>query len=138
MKNTIIYIKCCAIVCYGKEKPGISFAKLYFFRADGTAVDPDSGLVDSTHVYISGKTKYFAILCNTDIQRDKNSYYKLQLLEAENKKRYVGNIRHLVKINIYFITRSFHALSTLDTTSSEPGAALAPQSAAINWKISVT
>lgn len=54
---------------------------------DGTAVDPDSGLQDIAHVYCEGSLKYFAILNLVDIAKDKNSYYKIQLLEADNKKR---------------------------------------------------
>lgn len=53
-------------------------------------VDPDSGLENETHVYIQGKIKYFAVLGNTDIQRDKNSYYKVQLLESDSLKKYIN------------------------------------------------
>lgn len=55
---------------------------------NGGAVDPDSGLEDVAHIFTQGKTKWFAILNNIDIQRDKNSYYKIQLLESDNKKKY--------------------------------------------------
>lgn len=55
------------------------------FISDGTVVDPDSGLVDLTNVLVEGGTKYFAILNLTDIQENKNSYCKLQLLESNNK-----------------------------------------------------
>uniref|UniRef100_A0A1Y1KWX6 Poly [ADP-ribose] polymerase n=1 Tax=Photinus pyralis TaxID=7054 RepID=A0A1Y1KWX6_PHOPY len=54
----------------------------------GTAVDPDSGLEDCTHVYVSGKDKYAAVLGLTDIQKQKNSYYKLQLLESDTGRQY--------------------------------------------------
>lgn len=54
---------------------------------DGTVVDPDSGLDNTTHVYVDGNTKFFAILNFTDIQDDKNSYYKIQLLESDNNKQ---------------------------------------------------
>ncbi len=54
---------------------------------DGTAVDPASRLDSITHVYVDGATKYFAILNLTDIQEDKNSYYKIQLLESNDKPR---------------------------------------------------
>lgn len=57
---------------------------LVIINIDGTAVDPDSNLEHSAHVYVVGKVKYFAILSNTDIQRDKNSFYKIQLLENNN------------------------------------------------------
>lgn len=59
----------------------------YHFFADGAAVDPDSGLDAISHVYIDGGTKYFAILNLTDIQEDKNSYYKIQLIESDDKRR---------------------------------------------------
>lgn len=53
----------------------------------GTAVDPDSGMSENTHVYIaSDGTKYTTVLGLTDIQRQKNSFYKLQVLEND-----VGN-----------------------------------------------
>ncbi|XP_041632333.1 poly [ADP-ribose] polymerase isoform X2 [Drosophila kikkawai] len=55
---------------------------------DGTAVDPDSGLEDIAHVYVHGKDKYNVVLGLTDIQRNKNSYYKLQLLEADKMSKY--------------------------------------------------
>ncbi|XP_028137799.2 poly [ADP-ribose] polymerase isoform X1 [Diabrotica virgifera virgifera] len=54
----------------------------------GTAVDPDSGLQNTTHVYQNGNDKYTAILGLTDIQSGKNSYYKLQLLEADGRDSY--------------------------------------------------
>lgn len=54
---------------------------------DGTAVDPESGLQDVAHIFTQGKTKWFAILNRIDIQTDKNSYYKIQLLESDNRKR---------------------------------------------------
>ncbi|KAH8234048.1 hypothetical protein KR032_007804 [Drosophila birchii] len=55
---------------------------------DGIAVDPDSGLEDIAHVYVHGKDKYNVVLGLTDIQRNKNSYYKLQLLEADKMSKY--------------------------------------------------
>lgn len=54
----------------------------------GSAVDPDSGLEDEAHVYSSGSDKYFAVLSKTDIQTKKNSYYKLQLLQADRGNKY--------------------------------------------------
>lgn len=53
---------------------------------NGTVVDPDSGLEDEAHVYKEGKDAYYAILGITDIQHGKNSYYKLQLLQADGNK----------------------------------------------------
>lgn len=54
---------------------------------DGTAVDPDSGLSDVAHVYKDGRDVYSAALSLTDLQTGKNSFYKLQLLESDNKRR---------------------------------------------------
>ncbi|XP_055838265.1 poly [ADP-ribose] polymerase [Episyrphus balteatus] len=55
---------------------------------DGLAVDPDSGLDREAHVYVDGKDKYSVVLAQTDIQTNKNSYYKMQLLQADTKNRY--------------------------------------------------
>lgn len=52
----------------------------------GNAVDPDSGLSDVAHVHQEGPEKFTVVLGLTDIQSNKNSYYKLQLLKAD-----VGN-----------------------------------------------
>lgn len=54
----------------------------------GTAVDPDSGLEDVAHVYSKGNEKYTVVLGITDIQKQKNSYYKLQVLEADKGGKY--------------------------------------------------
>ncbi|KAL5288318.1 PARP1 family protein [Megaselia abdita] len=55
---------------------------------DGMAVDPDSGLEDVAKVYVRGKDKYNVVLGLTDIQRNKNSYYKLQVLVGEKKNKF--------------------------------------------------
>ncbi|XP_032296678.1 poly [ADP-ribose] polymerase [Drosophila virilis] len=55
---------------------------------NGIAVDPDSGLEDIAHVYVQGDSKYNIVLGLTDIQRNKNSYYKIQLLEADKQNKY--------------------------------------------------
>ncbi|RVE52809.1 hypothetical protein evm_002466 [Chilo suppressalis] len=69
------------------EKSNKSSVKLKL--KGGTAVDPDSGLEDIAHVYrdVEG-TKYTVVLSKTDVVAQKNSYYKLQVLEHENKKKY--------------------------------------------------
>ncbi|XP_045534440.1 poly [ADP-ribose] polymerase [Papilio machaon] len=70
---------------YVKSKSGITKLKV----KGGTAVDPDSGLEDVAHVYKDGDgTKYTIVLSKTDVVEQKNSYYKLQVLEADNKKKY--------------------------------------------------
>lgn len=66
------------------------FYTFYLFDAfflDGTAVDPKSGLVNTCHVYVEGDTRYMAVLNNVDITQDKNSYYTLQVLEANDKSQ---------------------------------------------------
>ncbi|KAM3962867.1 poly-(ADP-ribose) polymerase [Aphomia sociella] len=56
---------------------------------DGTAVDPDSNLADCAHVYKDRDgTKYTVILSKTDVVTQKNSYYKLQLLESDSKNNF--------------------------------------------------
>ncbi len=52
---------------------------------DGVAVDPDSNLEDVAHVYRDGDDVYNVALSLTDLQSGKNSYYKLQVLESDNK-----------------------------------------------------
>lgn len=55
---------------------------------DGVAVDPDSGLEDKAQVYQEGKDKYTVVLGLTDIQRQKNSFYKIQLLKADKGNKF--------------------------------------------------
>lgn len=74
---------------------------------DGTAVDPDSLLEAVSHVYVDGGTKYFAILNLTDIQEDKNSYFKIQLLETDDKRRYFSFILIFQSIADRIIYRFF-------------------------------
>ncbi|XP_044742670.1 poly [ADP-ribose] polymerase isoform X2 [Chrysoperla carnea] len=54
----------------------------------GGAVDPDSGLEDVAHVYQKGDDKYNVVLGRTDIQTNKNSYYKLQILQADKGQKF--------------------------------------------------
>uniref|UniRef100_A0A2H1VI59 Poly [ADP-ribose] polymerase n=1 Tax=Spodoptera frugiperda TaxID=7108 RepID=A0A2H1VI59_SPOFR len=58
--------------------------------AGGSSVDPACGLNTSkVHVYVdTNNTKYTVVLSLTDIVAQKNSYYKLQVLEADDKKKY--------------------------------------------------
>lgn len=51
---------------------------------NGTAVDPKSGLDATSHVYNSKGVLYTSVLALTDIQKNKNSYFKLQVLESDN------------------------------------------------------
>ncbi|XP_048363626.1 poly [ADP-ribose] polymerase 1 [Sphaerodactylus townsendi] len=54
----------------------------------GAAVDPDSGLEDSAHVFEKGGKIFSATLGLVDIVKGTNSYYKLQLLEDDKEIRY--------------------------------------------------
>ncbi|KAJ8686796.1 hypothetical protein QAD02_022590 [Eretmocerus hayati] len=54
----------------------------------GGAVDPDSGLDDVAHVYQIGKEKFTVTLGITDIQTQKNSFYKLQILKHDKQEKY--------------------------------------------------
>ncbi|XP_072940740.1 poly [ADP-ribose] polymerase [Epargyreus clarus] len=70
---------------YAKSKSGPTKLKI----KGGTAVDPDSGLEDEAHVYINSKgVKYTVVLSKTDVVAGKNSYYKLQVLESDVRKKY--------------------------------------------------
>ena len=54
----------------------------------GSYVDPESGLDEKAHVLKKGKDElYSVVLGAVDIKSDKNSYYKLQLLEHDHKKK---------------------------------------------------
>ncbi|XP_065898038.1 poly [ADP-ribose] polymerase 1-like isoform X3 [Dysidea avara] len=55
----------------------------------GAVVDPDSGLDRTHHVYESGGVIYNAVLGLVDVVQGTNSFYKLQVLEADASKRYV-------------------------------------------------
>lgn len=62
-----------------------SASKVTLKVVGGLAVDPDSGLVDIAHVYTDGKDKYTCVLGLSDVQTNKNSFYKIQLLESNKK-----------------------------------------------------
>lgn len=55
---------------------------------NGSAIDPDSGLQDVAHVYRQDGTLYTSTLSFTDIQKNKNSYYKLQVLESDAGRKF--------------------------------------------------
>ena len=61
--------------------------KLKLKLKGGGVVDPDSGLADEAHVYKSKESLYSVVLGVVDIQKDRNSYYKLQVLEHDKKKK---------------------------------------------------
>lgn len=54
---------------------------------DGIAVEPQSELQHKAHVYKNNNEVWNANLCLSDVQTGKNSYYKLQLLQSDNKNR---------------------------------------------------
>lgn len=69
---------------YSRNSSKVASMKL----KNGTAIDPESGLQDIAHVFRLDKTLYTSVLCYTDIQKNKNSYYKLQVLESDAGKKY--------------------------------------------------
>ncbi|XP_006812383.1 poly [ADP-ribose] polymerase 1-like [Saccoglossus kowalevskii] len=69
---------------YTKKVPD----KLKMTVKGGAAVDPDSGLEDEAHVYSAKGSVYNAILGLVDVTKGTNSYYKLQLLEHDNTKKW--------------------------------------------------
>ncbi|XP_059573331.1 poly [ADP-ribose] polymerase 1 [Alligator mississippiensis] len=73
-----------------KEEQGTckSEKKMKLTVKGGAAVDPDSGLEDSAHVFEKGGKIYSATLGLVDIVKGTNSYYKLQLLEDDREIRY--------------------------------------------------
>ncbi|XP_064412633.1 poly [ADP-ribose] polymerase 1 isoform X2 [Latimeria chalumnae] len=71
-----------------EEGPSKSEKKMKLTVKGGAAVDPDSGLEDSAHVFEQNGKIFSATLGLVDISRGTNSYYKLQLLEDDIKNRY--------------------------------------------------
>ncbi|XP_044760388.1 poly [ADP-ribose] polymerase [Coccinella septempunctata] len=69
---------------YSKSGP----SKVKLTVKGGTAVDPDSGLEKKAHVYQEDGDKYTVVLGIVDIQKQKNSYYKLQLLQSDKGESY--------------------------------------------------
>ncbi|KXJ68804.1 hypothetical protein RP20_CCG001602 [Aedes albopictus] len=69
---------------YTKSVPSKMTLKL----KGGLAVDPDSGLEDVAHVYKKHKEVYNCVLNKVDIQTDKNSYFKMQVLVADKGNKF--------------------------------------------------
>lgn len=65
----------------------IIFSKL--IDLDGSAVDPECGLDENAHVYSAflnkGKVYFSVILGLVDIEHNKNSYYRMQLLQSNDQ-----------------------------------------------------
>ncbi|RXG57291.1 Poly [ADP-ribose] polymerase 1 [Armadillidium vulgare] len=59
--------------------------KMKIVLKDGGQVDSKSGLEDSYHVYKQSEKLYSVVLGLVDISKGMNSYYKLQVLEADDK-----------------------------------------------------
>lgn len=62
-----------------------------YFSLDGSAVDPECGLADNAHVYCGNAqerqdVKYSVVLGLVDIENNKNSYHRIQLLESDEIK----------------------------------------------------
>ncbi|XP_055300035.1 poly [ADP-ribose] polymerase-like [Sitodiplosis mosellana] len=78
--------------------------KITYKWKDGCAVDPESGLEDDAHVYseiINGKRMEFSVILGlVDIENDKNSYYRIQMLESNQQ-------------NMYWLFESWGRISTL-------------------------
>uniref|UniRef100_A0ABM0LXA4 NAD(+) ADP-ribosyltransferase n=1 Tax=Saccoglossus kowalevskii TaxID=10224 RepID=A0ABM0LXA4_SACKO len=70
-----------------EQKYKIGDDKLKMMVKGGSAVDPNSGLQDCSHIYSEGDTKYQATLGLVDIVRGTNSFYKLQMLEDDRKDK---------------------------------------------------
>ncbi|XP_070576368.1 poly [ADP-ribose] polymerase 1-like [Ptychodera flava] len=85
-RGQILILLFCFLVekMYTKSVPD----KMKMTVKGGAAVDPDSGLEDSVHVYSEKGNVYSATLGLVDISRGTNSYYKLQLLEHDNAARW--------------------------------------------------
>ncbi|XP_019618728.1 PREDICTED: poly [ADP-ribose] polymerase 1-like isoform X2 [Branchiostoma belcheri] len=62
--------------------------KLKMMVKGGAAVDPDSGIEHSAHVLEDKGKVYNAVLGLVDLVRGTNSYYKLQVLEADKGNRW--------------------------------------------------
>ncbi|XP_063973298.1 poly [ADP-ribose] polymerase-like isoform X2 [Diachasmimorpha longicaudata] len=65
-----------------------SSRKIELEARGGGIVDPDSGLQKVTHVYEEGENKYSVTLVNTDIQSEKSSFYKIQVLRHNSQRKF--------------------------------------------------
>lgn len=54
----------------------------------GAAVDPQSGMQETAHVFRRENVTYSSVLALTDIKNNKNSYYKLQVLKADMENKF--------------------------------------------------
>lgn len=58
-------------------------------KLDGTAVDPECGLDENAHVYsatLKNKKIYYSVILGlVDIEHNKNSYFRMQLLQSNDQ-----------------------------------------------------
>ncbi|EDS35349.1 poly [Culex quinquefasciatus] len=64
-------------------------SKVTLILKGSLAVGSDSGLGEVTHVYKRKKLIFNCVLIKVDIQTDKNSYFKVQVLEADKDNMYL-------------------------------------------------
>lgn len=65
----------------------LNITKIYEFSlTDGMVFDAECNL-KNVHVYSNGNINYIAILSLVDIASNKNSYYRMQLLQSNDLKR---------------------------------------------------
>lgn len=72
---------------------------------NGTAVDPQSRLENQSHVYKRNGVFYTSVLGFTDIDLNKNSYFKLQVLEDDKNNS-------ALPLNVATLTPSFWVFSS--------------------------
>lgn len=68
---------------YSKGSKKVANVKL----KNGAAIDPDSGLSDVAHVYQREGVVYTSVLGLADIKKNKNSYFKIQVLQSDDLRR---------------------------------------------------
>lgn len=58
------------------------------FISDGAIIDSNSGLASKAHIYCDkdDEIKYSVVLTKVELSKIKNSFYKLQLLESDEKE----------------------------------------------------
>ncbi|XP_045534618.1 poly [ADP-ribose] polymerase-like [Papilio machaon] len=72
-----------------KESSNVSEAKRTKLKIKyGMDVDLNSGLENIAHVYKEQNNYYSVVLSKTHVDDNKNSFYKLQLLESDSKEKY--------------------------------------------------
>lgn len=57
-----------------------------YLYLDGISIDAECKL-DDVHVYCYGRLRYTVVMALVDIDKGKNSYYRMQLLESDDNTR---------------------------------------------------